>query len=146
MGGVRGEPFVGIFKRMKDMKDMVEAAPGMVQQARQLGAQAQEYAAAQQTAAQLQMNQVNQMTQGRPGATPNTGAGEEPIAGVSIELFAAISKGLAAYGYDQSKAVELAAAKGVSAGAWAEALDGWNARIATDPSVAQRFNALYRAG
>jgi hypothetical protein len=132
-----------MFKRMKDMKDMVEAAPGMVQQARQLGAQAQEYAAAQQTAAQAQMNQ---MTQGLPGAMPNTGAGQEPIAGVSIELFAEISKGLAAYGYDQSKAVELAAARGVSADAWAEALDGWNARIAADPSVAQRFNALYRAG
>jgi hypothetical protein len=143
MGGVRGEPFVGIFKRMKDMKDMVEAAPGMVQQARQLGGQAQEYAAAQQAAAQVQMNQ---MTQGLPGAMPNTGAGQEPIAGVSIELFAEISKGLAAYGYDQSKAVELAAARGVSADAWAEALDGWNARIAADPSVAQRFNALYRAG
>ena len=134
---------MGIFKRMKDMKDMVEAAPGMVQQARQLGAQAQEYAAAQQTAAQAQMNQ---MAQGRPGAMPNTGAGQDPIAGVSIELFAQISKGLAAYGYDQSKAVEVAAAKGVPADAWAEALDGWNARIATDPSVAQRFNALYRAG
>jgi hypothetical protein len=143
MGGVRGEPFVGIFKRMKDMKDMVEAAPGMVQQARQLGAQAQEFAAAQQTAAQVQMNQ---MAQGRQVATPGTGAGQDPIAGVSIELFAEISRGLAAYGYDQSKAVELAAAKGVSADAWAEALDGWNARIATDPSVAQRFNALYRAG
>jgi hypothetical protein len=143
MGGVRGESFVGIFKRMKDMKDMVEAAPGMVQQARQLGAQAQEYAAAQQTAAQAQMNQ---MAQGQPSAMPNTGAGQDPIAGVSIELFAQISKGLAAYGYDQSKAVEVAAAKGVAADAWAEALDGWNARIATDPSVAQRFNALYRAG
>jgi hypothetical protein len=128
-----------MFKRMKDMKDMVEAAPGMVHQA-------QEYAAAQQTAAQAQLNQINQMTQGRPGAMPTTGAGQEPIAGVSIELFAEISKGLAAYGYDQSKAVEVAAAKGVSADAWAEALDGWNARIATDPSVAQRFNALYRAG
>jgi hypothetical protein len=143
MGGVRGEPFVGIFKRMKDMKDMVEAAPGMVQQARQLGAQAQEFAAAQQQAAQVQMNQ---MTQGGPGAAPSTGAGQDPIAGVSIELYAEISKGLAAYGYDQSKAVELAAAKGVSADAWAEALAGWNARIAADPSVAQRFNALYRAG
>jgi hypothetical protein len=140
MGGVRGEPFVGIFNRMKDMKDMVEAAPGMVNQARQLGAQAQEFAAAQQAAAQVQM------AQGGPVATATTGAGQEPVAGVSIELFAQISKGLAAYGYDQSRAVELAAARGVSADAWAQALAGWNERIAADPSVAQRFNALYRAG
>lgn len=31
---------MGIFKQMKDMKDMVNAAPGLVEQARQLGAQA----------------------------------------------------------------------------------------------------------
>ena len=38
---------MGMFKRMKDMKDMIEAAPGMVAQAQQLGAQAQEMAVAQ---------------------------------------------------------------------------------------------------
>jgi hypothetical protein len=48
-----------MLRRMKDMKDMVEAAPGMVQQAQQLGAQAQQYAAAQQAAAMMQMNQMN---------------------------------------------------------------------------------------
>ena len=37
---------MGMFKRMKDMKDMIEAAPGMVVQAQQLGAQAQQMAAA----------------------------------------------------------------------------------------------------
>jgi hypothetical protein len=127
-----------MFKRMKDMKDMVEAAPGMVQQARQMGAQAQEFAAAQQMQAQMA---------GYPQASvPVTGADLEPIAGVSIELFAEVCKGLAAYGYDQSKAVEVAAAKGVPAQAWEQALAGWNQRIAADQAVAQRFNALYRAG
>jgi hypothetical protein len=41
--------------------------------------------------------------------------------------------------------VELAAAKGVLADAWAQALAGWNQRIAANAAVAQRFNALYRA-
>jgi hypothetical protein len=132
-----------MFKRLKDMKDMVEAAPGTLQQAQQLGAQAQQYAAAQQAAAQMQMNQ---MMQSQQAAVPATGSDFEPIAGVSIELYAEISKGLAAYGYDQSKAVEVAAAKGVSADAWAQALAGWNQRITANPTVAQRFNALYRAG
>jgi len=131
-----------MFKRIKDMKDMVEAAPGTLQQVRQLGGQAQEFAAAQQAAAQMQMNQ---MMQGQQAVAPGTGADFDPIAGVSIELFAEISKGLAAYGYDQSKAVGLAAAKGVLADAWAQALAGWNQRIAANPVVAQRFNALYRA-
>ena len=29
---------MGIFKQIKDMKDMVNAAPGLVQQAQQMGA------------------------------------------------------------------------------------------------------------
>ena len=41
-----------MLKRMKDMKDMVNVAPGMIEQAQQLGAQAQQMAAAQQAAAQ----------------------------------------------------------------------------------------------
>jgi hypothetical protein len=89
---------------------------------------------------------MNQMKQGGQATAPGAGADQDPIAGVSIGLFAEISKGLAAYGYDQSKGVEVAAAKGVSADAWAQALAGWNQLIAADPAVAQRFNALYRAG
>ena len=69
----------------------------------------------------------------------------EPIAGVSLELFAEVSKGLAAYGYDQSKAVEIAASKGVSAENWQQALDGWNVRVKANPAVAQRFSAAYQA-
>ena len=67
----------------------------------------------------------------------------EPIAGVSIELYAEISKGLAAYNYDQSKGPELAAAKGVGAEDWQAAMDGWNARMQSNRAVGQRFNALY---
>jgi hypothetical protein len=66
----------------------------------------------------------------------------EPIAGVSLELYAEVSKGLAAYNYDQSKAVEIAAAKGISPADWQAAMDGWNARM-HNQAVAQRFNALY---
>ncbi len=136
---------MGMLKRMKDMKDMVEAAPGMVAQAQALGAQAQQYAAAQQAAAMMQVQQMNQMM-GAQQAAPTTGPDFEPIAGVSLELYAEISKGLAAYGYDASKAVEIAAAKGVSTAAWEQALAGWNQRIKANPAVGQRFNALYRAG
>ncbi len=48
---------MGMLKRMKDMKDMANAAPGMVQQAQHLGAQAQ-MAAAHQAAAQAQLTRV----------------------------------------------------------------------------------------
>lgn len=135
---------MGMLKRMKDMKDMVEAAPGMVEQARQLGAQAQQYAAAQQAAAQMQMAQLGQMAAPQAAGVA-AGPDFEPIAGVSIELYAEISKGLAAVGYDASRAAEIAATKGVSADAWAQAMAGWNQRVTANPAVAQRFNALYRA-
>jgi hypothetical protein len=67
----------------------------------------------------------------------------DPIAGVSIELYAEISKGLAAYNYDISKGPEVAASKGVSADSWKQAMNGWNDRIKANRAVAQRFNALY---
>ena len=133
---------MGFMKQIKDMKQMVDAAPGMVTQAQQLGAQAQEMAAAQQAAA---MQAAAQAQAASDQAIAAGGGSYEPIAGVSLELYAEISKGLAAYGYDQSKAVEVAAAKGVSADAWQQALDGWNARIKADPGVGQQFNRLYMA-
>lgn len=140
---------MGMMKRMKDMRDMVNAAPDMIQQAQQMGAQAQQMAAAHQAAAQAQMAAAQAQTaQGggfaQPGTAP-TGPDFEPIAGVSLEQFAAISKGVAAYNYDQSKLVEIAASKGVDAASWESAYQGWNDRIKANPAVAQRFNVLYRA-
>jgi hypothetical protein len=129
---------MGMLKRMKDMRDMVEAAPGMVAQAQQLGAQAQQMAAAQQAAYQAQATGV------QPGAAAG-GAGFEPIAGVTIEQFASVSKGVAAFGYDPAKLPEIAASKGISAVDWQTAHQGWNERVKRNRAVAQRFNQLYRA-
>jgi hypothetical protein len=131
---------MGMFKQMKDMKKMVEAAPGMVDQAQQLQAQAQEMAAAQQAAAQAHVEQAQAAVDQQVAA----GGGDfEPVAGVSLELYAEISRGLAEHGYDQSKAVEVAASKGVSAENWEQAVAGWNARMHTNPAVGQQFNKLY---
>jgi hypothetical protein len=140
---------MGMMKRMKDMKDMVNAAPGMIQQAQQLGAQAQQMAQAQQAAAQAQYAQTQQMGQfgGLPGTQPGvapTGADFDPIAGVSLEDFAAVSKGVAAYNYDGSKLPEIAESRGIPAANWEEASRGWNGRMQANPAVTQRFNQLYR--
>ncbi|HEV7918219.1 MAG TPA: hypothetical protein VGO97_01465 [Solirubrobacterales bacterium] len=134
---------MGLFKQMKDMKNVVEQAPDMINQAQQLGAQAQEMAAAQQAVAQQAVSQQQAAT---AAAAEAGGADFEAIAGVSIEQYAEVSKELAAHGYDQSKAVEVAATKGISADSWQQALDGWNARMQTSPAVGQRFNQLYTAG
>jgi hypothetical protein len=92
---------MGIFKQLKDMKDMVNAAPGLVEQAQQMGAQAQQMAAAQQAAAQARMAQFGG---GQPGAfgqqAAPAGPDFEPIDGVTLEQFAAVGKAVAAYNYD----------------------------------------------
>jgi len=127
-----------MMKKFKDMKDMANAAPGMVAQARQIGAQAQQMAAAQQAALQAQQAQAG--GQGAVAAGPDY----DPIDGVSLEQFAAVSKGVAAYNYDQTKLAGIAASKGIPAYAWESAHLGWNDRIRRNPAVAQRFNQLYR--
>jgi hypothetical protein len=129
---------MGLFKQMKDLKETVAAAPSMVEEAQKLAANAQAMAAQQQAAAAAMMAQ-----QQAAAAGPVTGPDFEPVAGVSLELYAEIAKGLAAYNYDQSKAPLIAGEKGISAEAWQTAGDTWNERIKANPAVAQRFNALY---
>ena len=129
---------MGFIKGIKDMKATVAAAPEMINQAQQLGANAQAQAAQQQAAAAQYQQQA---AYGTPGAA--TGPDFEPISNVSLELYAEISRGLAAVNYDQSRAPEIAASHGVNATDWAAAVDGWNARMHSNPAVGQRFNALY---
>ena len=129
---------MGLFKQMKDMKETVAAAPDMIANAQALGASAQQMAAAQQ--AQAQQAMVAQQT---AVAAAATGPDFEPIAGVSLDLYADISRDLATVNYDQSQAPGLALSRGVTGDRWQQALDGWNARIQANPTVAQRFNQLY---
>jgi len=136
---------MGMFKQLKDMKQMVEAAPGMVQQAQELGAQAQQMAAAQQAAAQAQMAAMQGQMGGMPGAAP-TGPDFEPIAGVSLEQYTAIAKALVAVHNDQSQIAAVASSHGVSPADWETASSGWASRIQANPAVGMRFNQLYRAG
>jgi hypothetical protein len=137
-----------MLKRAKDMKDMLNAAPGMVAQAQQLSAQAQQMASAQQMAAAQQRLQGGGWgtagAVGAVGAAGTTGADFEPIAGVALDQFTAVSKGVAAYGYDAARLPEIAASKGIDAFSWDQAYRGWNDRIKANPAVAQRFNQLYR--
>jgi hypothetical protein len=145
-GGVavmEGSSGMGMFKRMKDMKDMIEAAPGMVAQAQQLGAQAQQMAVAQQAAMQAQFGQAGGA---QPGTAPAGAAGTdfEPIAGVTLEQFVSVSRGVAAYGYDASKLADVAASQGIDSFTWDTAQRGWNERIHRNRAVAQRFNQIYR--
>ena len=143
---------MNLLKAMGDMRDMVAAAPGLIESANQMQAntQAQGLTAqqggfgqggfAQPAGGQAFVNQVNADTFGEP--LPGN---LEPIAGVTLERYATIVKGIAAFGYDQSKLVEVAATNGVAAGDWLAAQDGWSTRIQADRAVGSRFNQLYTA-
>lgn len=124
---------MGIFKSFKDMATMVNAAPGLIDQANQLQAQAQTY----------QQQMTVQATQAM-FAEPQPGA-LEPIAGVDLEKYARISKGIAPYGYDPAKLPIVAATFGVNAQNWETAQAGWAARIQADRGVGRRFNEIYQA-
>ena len=131
---------MGMSKRMRAMKDMIESEPGPVAQVQQLGAQAQQVAAAQQAAYQPQAMRAA----GPQPVGAEAGADLEPIAGVSIEEFAAVSQGVAAVGYDPAKRPEIAAWRRKQPAAWRTAHQGWDERMKRDRAVAQ-FNQLYRA-
>jgi len=132
---------VGLFKSLKGARDAMAAAPDMIKQAQEMAANAQEMAAAQQQAASARQEQAAAIV-----AAANETGSTEPIAGVSLELFAEVSRELQNHDYDQTKAPEIAASKGIPAEDWQTALDGWNDRIKADPAIAKQFNTYYRAG
>ena len=133
---------MGMFKQLKDAKKAVEAAPGLIDQSMQMADQAQQMAAAQQAAAAQQQAAMAQQAAAQQAGSA-AGGDFEPIAGVSLQQFAQVCKGLAAHGYDQSKGAEVAASMGIGAAEWQQALDGWNARVKANPAVAQGFSAAY---
>jgi hypothetical protein len=138
---------MGIFKGLKDMRDMVNAAPTMVDQAQQMQANAQQMQYAQQQQAYaMQAPYSPQQAYAQPQAAPAAAGGDvfAPIAGVTVEQYVAVVKGIAAYNYDQNMLPMVAASHGIDAARWAEAAAGFNARVTASPAFAQHFNALYR--
>jgi hypothetical protein len=129
---------MGFFKQMKDMKEMVHAAPAMIDQAQVMAAQAKQMQAAQQ--AQTAAAFAN------PAAAPVLSADMlMPAAGVTVEQYVAVVKGVAAYNYDQAMLPTIAASHGIDRTSWDEAASVFNARVTSSPAFAQHFNMLYRA-
>jgi hypothetical protein len=132
---------MGMFKQMKDMKQVVAAAPAMMQEAQYLQANAMQM--------QAQQASVQQSVMARQAAAANHPAAQTddmlaPIAGVTVEQYVHVVKGIAAYNYDQAMCPTIAAGLGISAENWAVAAEGFNARVCASPAFAQHFNRLYR--
>ena len=130
-------PTVGLFKDFKDMKDMVSAAPGMIDSAQELAANAQAQFGAP-GGAQAYVNNLNAGINGEPSAEAL-----KPINGVTLEAYTAIIKELGARGNDQSLLPEIAQSHGVKPADWEKAKEGWGARIKDDRALGSKFNTLY---
>ena len=143
---------MGLFKSVKQMKDVVAGAPAMFEQAQQLQAAVQQQQ--QAAAAQAQAASAAGVPAGGIGAgiTPAPAPGAidaaelAPIGGVSIELYAELSRELGARGATMEQAPAVAAERGIAADDWHAAVAGWNQRMATNPAVALEFNRLYQGG
>ncbi|MDO8364974.1 MAG: hypothetical protein Q7V88_18935 [Actinomycetota bacterium] len=135
---------MGLFKQMKEMKDVVAAAPGMIDQAQQMGANAQVMQAQMQAQQQAAMQQAMAAQAAANGNLQAQPGGLEPIAGVSLQQYAVIVKAIAPLNYDQSALPGIAASHGIDGASWQAAHDGWNARIQGDPAVARAFSDIYR--
>ena len=141
------ENVMGLFKQMKDMKNMVEQAPGMVAQAQQTAAQAQQYAVAQQAAAQQAAQQAMAATNTAAAAGATTADGDfSPISGVTLEQYASLCKQLGAGAGDATQAHAAAGAVGISPADWDAASAGWGARMQSDRAVGTKFRDLYLQG
>ena len=67
----------------------------------------------------------------------------EPIAGISLASFVDISRELARYQFDATRAVDVAAERGIERDAWAIAVTGWTERLRRYPEVAEEFERMY---
>jgi hypothetical protein len=128
---------MGLFKQMKDMKNVVAAAPDMVDQAQQMQANAQ-----QMQTAQMQAAQAGAVPGGVGG--PLDAAALEPIAGISLEEYARLSKTIGTRGLDEAGLANYVVGQGHSVESWQAAYEGWNDRFKGNTALAVQYGNLYQ--
>lgn len=129
---------MGVFKQIKDLKNVVAQAPGAIDQAQKMAAQAQQMQAAQAAAMQAQVPQVG----GAPGGVDP--ALLEPIAGISLERYAQLAKSIGERKLDQAGVESFVKLQGHSPEDWQAAYDGWNARFKGNMALSVQFGNLYQ--
>ncbi len=129
---------MGFLKQIKDMKKTVAETPGLIEQAQQLQQQAQQMQSAQMAAAQAAVAQT----------TAPAGAVDpqllEPIAGVSLEHYAKLSKAIGERKLDQEGIDSFVQLQGLTPEAWKAASEGWNARFKGNMALAVQYGNLYQ--
>ncbi len=125
------------FKKMKDMKDAVAGAPGMIDQAQQM----QAAAAQMQAQGSGPMGALTGMQQGAAAIDP---AMLEPIDGISLERYAQLSQTIGTRQLTSEAQVhEFLASQGHTPEQWTAAWAGWNERMKQDMALAGHFSVLF---
>jgi hypothetical protein len=125
---------MGLFKQMKQMKQVAAEAPDLVRSSMEMQ-QAMHAAPPPGTVAAGSVPEA---------ATAGSALDEETIGGVSLARYAAICRAGSERGVtDVAGVAAVAAEHGVAAADWDVAVNGWNARFAHDTAAAMRFNALW---
>jgi hypothetical protein len=124
---------MGFLKQMKDMKNTLHEAPGLISQAQELGAQAKAYGAAQASMAGVGTGAI---------VTP---AELEPIAGISLERYAQLAKTVGTRKLQGADLDAFLAGEGHSTADWQAAYDGWNARMKANMGVSTQYGSLYQS-
>jgi len=130
---------MGVFKQIKDMKNVVAQTPAMVEQAQKMAQQAQQMQAAQMAAAQAQMGQMAGAPAG--GVDP---ALLEPIAGISLERYAQLARSIGERKLDQAGVESFVKLQGHTPEDWQMAYDGWNARFKNNMPLSVQFGTIYQ--
>jgi hypothetical protein len=123
---------MGFLKQMKDMKNTLHEAPGMIAQAQELGAQAKAYQAA-----------VADMPGVGTGFVVSS-AELEPISGISLERYAQLAKAVGARKLEGAELDSFLAANGHNHADWQAAYDGWNARMKANMGITTQYGTLYQ--
>lgn len=121
------------FKRLRQMKRAVSATPDLVEQALRLQEQTLEMQATQQAAA---------------AAAGTTGTIDprllEPIAGITIERYAELSKAIGERNLDLDRIENFVRSHGVGYDDWQAAFEGWNERLKHNTALSVHYADLYR--
>ncbi|WP_431973518.1 hypothetical protein [Micromonospora haikouensis] len=137
---------MGLFKQLKDMRNVVEAAPAMISEARALQQQASQAQAAGGFGPGYGggVAGYGNVAVPQPADVPPGDPRLIPIEGVGLELYARASKAAATRGLDEAGMARYAATLGVDPATWPAAVAGWNARMRGDMQLATHFGRLYQ--
>jgi hypothetical protein len=126
---------MGLFKQMKQMKDVAAETPDLVRGAMEM----------QQAALDAQAGTGSVSATAPPVAGTGGPLDDEQMCNVSLARYAAICRAGSERGItDLAGIAAVAEEHGVSRADWDGAVAAWNARFAGDTPAAMRFNALWR--